>query len=274
MIQYRAMESTIYFYGAAGTVTGSNFLLDTGDAKFLIDCGLRQGMDEEKNWDAFAYDPKNISHLIITHAHLDHIGRIPKLIKEGFAGSIISTKATRALAEPLLLDALDILTRSAEHHKRPELYSAKDVAATMRLWRGVDYHEKLPLPDNIELQLLDAGHILGSAMARFERGGKTLVFTGDLGGGNSPLLPPCEDVSATYLVMESTYGDKMRPDDEQRLERLEDVIEDAVARGGTLLIPAFSTERTQDLLFDIRRLMVERRVQRCRYILTLRSLKR
>ena len=254
------MQSTIFFYGAAGSVTGSNFLLDTGSNKLLVDCGLRQGMDEAKNWDAFAYNPADISHLVITHAHLDHIGKIPKLVKDGFKGSIISTKATLALAEPMLLDALEILARNAERHKRPELYAQKDVAQAIKLWRGIDYHEKIALPDGVELQLLDAGHILGSAMARFERGGKQLVFTGDLGGGNSPLLRPTEEVKPTYLVMESTYGDKTRPDDAQRLERLENIIEDAMGRGGTLLIPAFSTERTQDLLFDIRRLMVENRV--------------
>lgn len=255
------MQSKIFFYGAAGAVTGSNFLLDTGDGKFLIDCGLMQGLREADNWAPFPYDPKDISHLIVTHAHLDHIGRIPKLIKGGFRGEIISTKATRALAGPLLHDALELLTHSAKRHGREPLYSAQDVGEALKLWRGVDYHEKANLPGGCELELLDAGHILGSAMAKISRGGKAVVFTGDLGGGNSPLLPPCEDVSgAQYLVMESTYGDRDRPDDEQRLERLEDIIEASAARGGSLLIPAFSTERTQDLLFDIRRLMTEKKV--------------
>jgi len=258
------MQSTIFFYGAAGTVTGSNFLLDTGANKLLVDCGLRQGMDEAKNWDAFEYNPAEISHLVITHAHLDHIGRIPKLVKDGFKGVIISTKATQALAEPILQDAFEILTRNAERHKRPELYSQKDVSEAMKLWHGVGYHEKVSLPDNVELQLLDAGHILGSAMALLRRGSegqaRSILFTGDLGGGNSPLLKPTEEVKPTYLVMESTYGDKMRPDDAQRLDKLENVIEEAMARGGTLLIPAFSTERTQDLVFDIRKLYTEHRV--------------
>lgn len=254
------MQSTVYFYGGAGAVTGSNFLLDTGKAKFLVDCGLRQGMDEASNWEPFPYNPSEVSHLVITHAHLDHIGKIPKLVKDGFKGAIISTKATRALVEPMLFDAFEILSRNAERHHRSELYSQKDIAAALTLWRGVDYHEKVALPDGVELELFDAGHILGSAMANFGRGGKSVVFTGDLGGGNSPLLRPTETVTPTYLVMESTYGDKMRPDDGKRLEQLENAIEDAMVRGGTLLIPAFSTERTQDLLFDIRKLMLERRV--------------
>lgn len=256
------MQSTLYFYGAAGMVTGSNFLLDTGQHKILIDCGLIQGMGEEKNWESFPYNPADISHLIITHAHLDHIGRIPKLVKDGFKGTIISTKATRALIEPLLLDAIEILGRSAERHGRPELYTEKDITHALQLWHGYSYHEKIPLPDNVELQLLDAGHILGSAMVRLVRGEKSVVFTGDIGGGNSPLLRPTEATTASYLVIEGTYGNKLRPEDRARLEQLEDIIEDAMAKGGTLLIPAFSTERTQDLLFDIRKLMLEGRVPR------------
>lgn len=255
------MQSTLTLVGGAGAVTGSNFLLDTGGAKFLIDCGLRQGMNEEENWEPFPYDPKSISHLLVTHAHLDHIGLIPKLAKAGFAGKIVSTKATKSLAEPLLMDALEILRHNAQKHDRPELYAETDIAAALARWEGVDYHQKVSLPDGVELELFDAGHILGSAMVRLARAGRSLLSTGDLGGGNSPLLPPTDDIPPTdYLMMEGTYGDRTRPDDEQRLGQLEDVIENTVARGGTLVIPAFSTERTQDLLFDIRKLMLERRV--------------
>ncbi len=255
------MQSTLHFFGAAGSVTGSHFLLDTGDGKILIDCGLRQGAGEEHNWDAFPYDPATVSHLLVTHAHLDHIGRIPLLVKNGFRGEIISTKATKALAEPMLMDALEILQHNAKHAGKPELYAEADVVKALGLWRGIGYHEKVPLPNDIELQLLDAGHILGSAMVRLERQGRVIIFTGDIGGGNSPLLPPTEELpSLNYLVMEGTYGDTLRPEDSGRLDALENVIEDTTARGGTLVIPAFSTERTQDLLFDIRKLMLEKRV--------------
>lgn len=254
-------ESTLYFYGAAGRVTGSNFLLDTSTNKLLVDCGLIQGMGEEKNWEPFAYTPAEISHIIVTHAHLDHIGRIPRLVKWGFKGKIISTKATMALAEPLLLDAMEILGNAAERHGREELFNEHDISAAMALWTGIGYGEKVYFPDGITLELLDAGHILGSAIARLTRDGRNIVFTGDLGGGNSPLLPPTYEVTgATYLVMEGTYGDKTRPEDKNRREQLENVIEDTVARDGTLLIPAFSTERTQDLMYEIRTLMVEKRV--------------
>ncbi len=227
----------------------------------MVDCGLMQGMGEEKNWEPFAYDPKDISHLIVTHAHLDHIGRIPRLVKMGFTGKIISTSATLAIAGPILLDAMEILGRAAEKHGRDALFDEHDVQKALSLWSGVEYLEKTALPDSVTLELLDAGHILGSAMARLTRGERNIVFTGDLGGGNSPLLPPTYEVTgASYLVTESTYGDKTRPEDVHRREQLENIIEDSMKRGGTLLIPAFSTERTQDLMYEIRTLMVEKRV--------------
>lgn len=256
-------KTTLHFCSGAGTVTGANFLLESGDAKVLVDCGLTQGKDnaEGLNWEPFPYDPKTIPFLFITHAHIDHIGRIPKLVREGFAGRIISTEATRSLAEPLLLDSMELLAHDAEKHGREELYSKEDVAASIKLWEGVSYHKKIELPDSLTAEFLDAGHILGSSMIRFERGGKKLIFTGDLGSGNSPLLAPTEDITgADYLVMESVYGDRVRETDENRREELEDMIENAAAKNGTLLIPAFSTERTQDLLYEIRSLMTEKRV--------------
>ncbi|MGC9602656.1 MAG: MBL fold metallo-hydrolase [Minisyncoccia bacterium] len=259
------MQSTVYFYGAAGSVTGSNFLLDTGASKILIDCGLFQGKNagEENNWAKFPFDAKAIPVLINTHAHIDHIGRIPLLVKRGFKGRIISTEATRAIALPLLLDCMSLLKHDAEIYGKEPLYDERDIDAAMALWEGIPYHQKIDLDDSVQVELLNSGHILGSAMAKFTRGSSNLVFTGDLGGGNSPLLPPIDDLTdANYLVMESVYGNTVRPEEEQKHTRdmLENVIEESVARCGTLLIPAFSTERTQDLLFEIRTLMVERRV--------------
>ncbi len=263
------MQSTIHFYGGTGTVTGSNFLFTPNsageDAKvnILIDCGLFQGKHsfEDDNWNPFPFDPKNISTLVVTHAHIDHIGRIPKLVKDGFRGTIISTEATKALAEPLLLDAMELSGRTALKIGKEPLYTEKDIAQAMRQWRTVPYHTAHDVGEGISLEFLNAGHILGSAMARFTRGDKTLVFTGDLGGGNSPLLSAVETpVGTNYLVMESVYGNRTRPDDTKRRDMLEKILEDAVALGGTLLIPAFSTERTQDLLFEIRSLYTEKRV--------------
>jgi metallo-beta-lactamase family protein len=257
--------STVHFFGGAGAVTGSNFMLETGapgdrSATFLIDCGLSQGRSnaEEVNWDAFPYEPATIPFLFVTHAHIDHIGKIPKLVKDGFKGRIISTEATRALAEPLLLDSQELLAHEAKKHNREMLYNDHDIARAMELWEGVPYRHKIELPQECSMQFLSSGHILGSALVVFERGGTTVVFTGDLGGGNSPLLPPVDELTnAQYLVMESVYGDRVRAKEENRRDLLEDAIENTVARGGTLLIPAFSTERTQDLLFEIRSLMIE-----------------
>ncbi|MBX4192039.1 MBL fold metallo-hydrolase [Candidatus Parcubacteria bacterium] len=255
------MQSTLHFVGGAEAVTGSNFLLEDGDNKVLIDCGLYQGGHacDETNWSVFPYDPKSISTLIVTHAHIDHIGRIPRLVKEGFKGTIISTEATKALVKPLLEDALELLAREAHRCGREPLYEKKDIAAAMKLWKGIPYHEEKKLVD-FTLTLLNSGHILGSAMAKLERGGKRIIFTGDLGGGNSPLLSLAEHIETDYLVMESVYGDRVRKEDVDRREQLENIIEDTISRGGTLLIPAFSTERTQDLFYEIRTLMVEKRI--------------
>jgi metallo-beta-lactamase family protein len=258
-----ANSSTIYFYGGAGAVTGSNFLFDIGEAKMLIDCGLSQGKHnaEEINWEKFPYDPASVPFLFVTHAHVDHIGRIPKLVRDGFNGVIYSTEATRALAEPLLLDSQELLAHDAKKHNREMLYDDHDISKAMRLWKGIPYGEKVALPGGVSAEFINSGHILGSGLVRFERGGVKTIFTGDLGGGNSPLLEPIEEPTDTnYLVMESVYGDRVRGADTNRRDLLENVIEDAVSKGGTLLIPAFSTERTQDLLYEIRSLMVDKRV--------------
>jgi metallo-beta-lactamase family protein len=257
------MKSTLTFAGGAGSVTGSNFLLETGGAKFLVDCGMSQGLrsQESRNWDPFPYDPASIDVLVITHAHIDHIGRIPRLVKRGFKGRIISTSATKALSGPLLEDAHKIMEYDAPRTQREPLYDVDDISRSMALWDTLAYHEAKKLPDGFTLELLNSGHILGSSMAKFTRGGRSLVVTGDLGGGNSPLLPLCESAAgAHYLVMESVYGDRVRLEEVAQHERLEDVIEDTMSRGGTLLIPAFSTERTQDILFVIRALMQEKRI--------------
>ncbi len=257
------MQSKLIFYGGAGSVTGSNFMLDTGSSKYLIDCGFEQGSreKEEENYKPFAYDPKSCSHLFISHSHLDHVGRIPFLVKSGFTGKIISTHATHDVAEFILRDALSLMVRAQEHGGHPPLYSEQDIDAALKLWEPRGLHEPLLLVDGMVHEFYDAGHILGSAMSRFSRGDKSLIVTGDLGGGNSPLLPPTEALPAPdYLVIESVYGDRTRPEDKDRKEAFRAIIEKTIARGGTLLIPAFSTERTQDLIYEIRSLMLDRKV--------------
>lgn len=261
----REVKSTLKFVGGAGTVTGSNFLLDTGNAKFLVDCGLFQGEHsfDDANWQPFDFNPAEITCLVNTHAHIDHIGRIPKLVKEGYKGRIISTEATKALAEPMLLDAMELMKKTAEKIGRDPIYDEHDIEQALKQWDTVPYHTTVQLADNVSVELYNSGHILGSAMAKFTRGGNTITFTGDLGGGNSPLLAECESVGPTdYLVMESVYGDKTQHDHEResRLRELVKHIGSVAETGGTLLIPAFSTERTQDILFDIRELMQGKRV--------------
>ena len=242
-------------------MTGSNFMLDTGAQKILVDCGLQQGTHEEKNYEPFAYDPSSCSHLFISHAHLDHVGRIPFLVKSGFTGKIISTIATHDVAEFIMRDALSLMVRAQEHGAPPPMYAEQDIDAALKLWEPRGLHEPLELEGGVTHEFYDAGHILGSAMSKFSRGQKTLVVTGDLGGGNSPLLPPTEALPAPdYLVIESVYGDRTRPEDKDRKEAFQAIIEKTIARGGTLLIPAFSTERTQDLIYEIRSLMMDKKV--------------
>ena len=255
------MQSKLTFYGGAGSVTGSNFMLDTGAQKILIDCGLQQGSHEEDNYKPFAYDPAACSHLFISHAHLDHVGRIPFLVKSGFRGEIVSTAATHDVAEFIMRDALSLMVRAHEHGSPEPIYAEQDIDAALKLWKPRGLHEPLELAGGVTHEFYDAGHILGSAMSKFSRGGKSLVVTGDLGGGNSPILPPTEALPAPdYLVIESVYGDRTRPEDKDRKELFRKVIEETVARGGTLLIPAFSTERTQDLIYEIRSLMLDKKI--------------
>lgn len=252
------------FHGGVGTVTGSNFLLEEDGLKIMIDCGLTQGTRdaEARNWQPFPYDPATIDFLVVTHAHIDHIGRIPKLVREGFRGAIISTEATRSLAEPMLMDSMELLKMAAERHGRDVLYDERHVIGALKIWRGVTYHEKVILKNNLSFQFLHAGHILGAGMALLERDGRKIIFTGDL-GAHSELLEPAESPArAQYLVMESVYGDRTHNEGEHHQDALQHIIADTHQRGGTLLIPAFSTERTQDILYDIRTLMADGKVPR------------
>ena len=238
-------------------------MIESGKTRILVDCGLFQGGNfcDLSNYNAFPYNPKEVSVLLVTHAHIDHIGRIPKLVKDGFTGKIISTAATKGLAEHLLKDSMELLAHDAEVCGQPQIYDGGDVDQALRQWDTKGYEEAIPLPDGFSAAFLNAGHILGSAMIEISREGKVIVFTGDLGNDESLLVGPLETPDAPqYLVMESVYGDKVHEDMDERTNRLERTIEDTLARGGTLLIPAFSTERTQDLVFEIRTLCIEKKV--------------
>ncbi|OGI85520.1 hypothetical protein A3A05_03720 [Candidatus Nomurabacteria bacterium RIFCSPLOWO2_01_FULL_41_12] len=258
------MEKTakITFCGGTGSVTGSNFLLEIEDKKFLIDCGLIQGMKlaDDINWDPFPYDSKEIDILFISHAHIDHLGRIPKLIHEGFRGKIYSTKPTKALALPMLEDTADILGKNKDLGL-DKIYTPENIKSALSQWVGFDYHEKIKIAENLEVSFLNAGHILGSAMTLFIYNGKKILFTGDLGNSPSPLLPDTEKVTdIDYLIMESVYGDRNHESRDDRRKFLEETIEDNYKRRGTLVIPTFSLERSQELLFELNTLVENNRI--------------
>ncbi len=258
------MEKTakITFYGGAGFVTGSNFLLEADGKKILVDCGLIQGLRlaDDINWDPFEYDPKSIDFLFVTHAHVDHVGRIPKLIHEGFRGKIYSTKPTKAIALPMIEDTAGLLSNNTSLHL-DKIYSAENLKTAFSLWNGFDYHEKIDITPELSARLLNAGHILGSAMIEFTYNGKKILFTGDLGNSPSPLLPDSEKITnVDYVVMESVYGDRNHESRDERRRYLEEVIEDNYKRKGTLVIPTFSLERSQELLFELNSLVENKRI--------------
>ncbi len=269
----------ITFYGGVGEVTGSNYVLESGvkgpafaeasagrheSRKIMIDCGLHQGSHyaERRNFEPFPYDPKTIEAVFITHSHLDHIGRLPTLVKNGFRGKIYSTPATKDFSELLLLDSEHILAKEAEREGKKPLYGLEDVLVVMKAWEGVDYHAPVDV-SGFSVEFFDAGHILGSAFIKVVAGGKTIIFSGDLGNSPAPIIHPTETIDAAdYALIESTYGDKVHENVDTRREILEDVIEDAVKTKGTLLIPTFAMERTQELLYHMHQLFEEGRVPR------------
>lgn len=250
-------------YGGVGAVTGANFLIDGEFGKILVDCGLRQGdhFAEEENNKDFEYDPKQINALIVTHAHMDHIGRIPKLIKDGFEGKIYSTKETKMLAEIMYGDALSLLRTEASEHAKPPLYESRDVEGALGIWETLPYREEKEILEGMKIYLKDAGHILGSAMVEIRYGEKKMLFTGDLGNSPSILLPDTDSpVGIDYLLMESVYGDRNHESHEERDEKFAEIIKSTINKGGTVVIPSFSLERTQNILYNLNNLIEDGKV--------------
>jgi metallo-beta-lactamase family protein len=231
---------------------------------FLVDCGLQQGSKyaQDANHTDFSYDPKSIDLLIITHAHMDHIGRIPKLVRDGFRGAIISTPQTKEIAPIMFADALGLMRKESKDHQTPMLYEETDIAQAMALWtRTYEYHEVFELAQGMRARLLDAGHILGSAMLEITYQGKKMVFTGDLGNSPSPLLRDTEALqNITYLVMESVYGDRNHGSHEVRDKEFRKIVASSVARGGALVIPTFSIERTQVMLYELNEMVENKEI--------------
>lgn len=251
------MSARITFYGGAGSVTGANFLLDAGELKMLVDCGTvaQERVCDTANFGDWGYDPATVQALVVTHAHADHIGRIPKLVRDGFRGTIHSTDATKDIAAVMFDDALSIMREEYERHGCEILYEKEDAERALTLWRGHRYHEPFAAGD-VTVELSDAGHILGSALVRISRGGRSIIFTGDLGNSPEPLLNDTESAAgANYIVMESVYGDRLHEKRNERAARLKEAVEDIRRQSGTLLIPSFSLERTQVLLFELNKMV-------------------
>lgn len=264
------MNISIQFLGAARSVTGSKHLLHFDDFQVLLDCGLFQGLKELRlrNWDNFPMDVSQIEALVLSHAHIDHIGYLPKFVKEGFGGPVYCTAATAELARILLLDSAKLQEEEAEwakkkgyskHHPPRPLYTTEDVENTFRLFRPYEFEEDIYLRDNIRVRFHNAGHILGAAWVELTveaaQQEKVLVFSGDIGRYHQPVLrDPAPMQQADILITESTYGDRDNVFEDPS-EEFAKVINEAMERGGCLLIPAFALGRTQMVMYYLRKLM-------------------
>lgn len=251
----------VHFHGAAGEVTGSMHLVEAAGKRLLIDCGLVQGSPEAdaRNFAPFPFEPSEVDALLLSHAHIDHCGRIPRLVMAGFNGPIYTQRATADLLPIMLMDSASLQENDAERANRKRkpgqpqampLYTREDVRTTLPLLRPVDYNKPTSLFDGIEMTLRDAGHILGSAIIELRAEGKTLVFSGDLGMRGTPILRDPETVTqADLLLMESTYGDRNHRQRKETVAELGEILDAAWRDGGNVLIPAFAVGRTQELLY-------------------------
>jgi metallo-beta-lactamase family protein len=273
------LHINLSFLGAAQNVTGSQYLVEANGVRFLVDCGLYQERElRGRNWDSFAFSPDTLDAVLLTHAHLDHCGLLPKLVREGFRGRIYCTAATADIAEITLLDSASIQEEDAEFKRRrheregrrgpyPEipLYTTSDARACLPLFSPVRYGELIGLREGVAATFYDAGHVLGSSMIKvgFSQNGeeRTLLFSGDVGRWNNPILrDPTLFDGADYVLVESTYGDRLHEGSEAISTKLAEVINSTVEAGGNLVIPSFAIERCQDVLYYLNRLLVEDRI--------------
>ncbi len=258
----------ITFLGAAKTVTGSNFLVEAAGKKFLVDCGMYQGKvtHDLENTDPFLYDVHDIDFMILTHAHIDHSGRIPKLYNEGYRNPIYATKATCDLCEIMLPDSghiqeVEIVWKNKKRVREgkdelPPLYTAEEAYKCLEIFKPVQYDEIVEVDENISIRFNDAGHMLGSAIVEIWaiENGKTVktVFTGDLGNNDLPLLDsPTMIGNADYLVMESTYGNRLHVRNDEKAKMFLDIVSETLDNGGRVIIPSFAVGRTQEILYEL-----------------------
>lgn len=270
--------ATLQFAGAAGNVTGSQYIFEVGGLRLLIDCGMHQERDfAGRNWEPFAVPPEDIDAVLLTHAHLDHSGLLPKLVRDGFRGPIYCTPATADVTDILLLDAGRIQEEDAAFKRRRHqregrrgrnddrpLYTARDARKVSQYFVPTPYHQILRLADDVTVQFRDAGHVLGSATVEVRWGGRDgrgIVFSGDIGRPGMPLLRDPEPMPPTdFVVVESTYGDREHEDLGGIEEELAGIVNDTVAAGGNIVIPAFALERAQEVLYFLKRLRDQRRI--------------
>lgn len=257
--------------GAARTVTGSKHLLEAGGARILVDCGLFQGLKalRERNWQALPFRAQDIQAVVLTHAHLDHSGYLPRLVGQGFKGRIFCTPATASLTRIVLADAARIQEEDAERANRRgytrhapalPLFTVNEAERAMLLLQPVGFNRPIPVAPGVTAEFISAGHLLGAAYARIHAGGKTLLFGGDLGRFGRPVLPdPTMIAEADVLLVESTYGDRSHEADDRGV-RLGRIINDAVKRGGKLIIPAFALGRVEELLYWVQMLEKSRAI--------------
>jgi metallo-beta-lactamase family protein len=267
-----ALMSSIAFWGAAGTVTGSKYLIESNGAQVLVDCGLFQGLKELRlrNWEEPPFNASALDAVIITHAHIDHTGYLPRLVRHGFRGPVYCSRGTADLMKILLPDSARLQEEDADYRNRHKitkhqpalpLYTEEDARAALKLLQIMpNTGQQVPIAKGIDAEFRTAGHILGSSQVLVKLRNVSVLFSGDLGKYDQPIIPdPAVPPACDYLVVESTYGDRLH-DVERPKDALERIIKDAAARGGAVLIPAFAVGRAQEIIYFIRELEDEKRI--------------